>query len=283
MSQEQVWQQLSPTVAQERLPHAILLEGEGSALAKRLAMAALCSAPPAARPCGECPHCRKVLAGIHPDCTILEGGTSPRSLSVDAIRQMRADAFIKPNEAASKVYLLLQAQAMSPQAQNALLNILEEPPARVYFFLTCPNAAQLLPTVRSRMQCFAVEAQPLPEEESRAISAQAGEIARASVGSHEADLLFVTANLGRDRERMRAVLAMLHGILRDACVRRAGGTTLLSDQRESVMALCQGATRAQLFAMLRVVQETQAQQNSNANGVLLAAGFCARLRRAAGK
>ncbi len=285
---ESVKESLSLAVAEQRLPHAILLEGEpGSgrhAMAKQLAMAAVCSAQPEARPCGECPHCVKSKAGSHPDIFVVEGGAAARSFHVDVIREIRSDAFIKPNEAACKVYLLFGAQAMSPQAQNALLKVLEEPPAQVFFILTCNTAAELLPTVRSRTQIFSLEA-PVgwDEEESRAIACQAGEIAKAATASREAELLSLTGNLVKDRERFRAVLGRLVWILRDACVRRVGGVTLLSDQRDAVMALCQNATKGQLLAMLQVVQEIQKQQERNANATLLTTCFCAQLRRAAGK
>ena len=194
---ESVKESLSLAVAEQRLPHAILLEGEpGSgrhAMAKQLAMAAVCSAQPEARPCGECPHCVKSKAGSHPDIFVVEGGAAARSFHVDVIREIRSDAFIKPNEAACKVYLLFGAQAMSPQAQNALLKVLEEPPAQVFFILTCNTAAELLPTVRSRTQIFSLEA-PVgwDEEESRAIACQAGEIAKAATASREAELLSLT-------------------------------------------------------------------------------------------
>ena len=121
------------------------------------------------------------------------------------------------------------------------------------------------------------------EEESRAIACQAGEIAKAATASREAELLSLTGNLVKDRERFRAVLGRLVWILRDACVRRVGGVTLLSDQRDAVMALCQNATKGQLLAMLQVVQEIQKQQERNANATLLTTCFCAQLRRAAGK
>lgn len=62
-----------------------------------------------------------------------------------------------PNEAAYRVLILAEAQTMTPQAQNALLKILEEPPAHVIFILTCENRSQLLETVRSRCVCLTLQ------------------------------------------------------------------------------------------------------------------------------
>ena len=59
---------------------------------------------------------------------------SSRSFHIETVREVREDVFILPNEASYKAYLLLNAQSMSPQAQNALLKVLEEPPAMQFFF-----------------------------------------------------------------------------------------------------------------------------------------------------
>lgn len=62
--------------------------------------------------------------------------------------------FILPNEASYKAYLLLNAQSMSPQAQNALLKVLEEPPAYAVFLLACDSKTKMLPTILSRVTTF---------------------------------------------------------------------------------------------------------------------------------
>ncbi len=283
---EAVKGRVSLLLEEERFPHAVLLEGEpGSGaedLAYQIAMALVCSAPAGQRPCRQCSHCRKAQAGSHPDIWIAEGRGTARSFHVDTVRQIRADAYIKPNEAAGKVYLLLGAQAMSPQAQNALLKVLEEPPPRVTFLLTCPSASALLPTVRSRVQIFSLEAAGESEEE-QALSAQAGEIARAVVAAREDALLFETAPLVKDRERLRRILEHLSLIFRDACVRRAGGTSMVSGQWGSVSTLCQNATRKQLLAMLEVCEQWKGFLLYNGNMAVLVTGLCIHLRRAAGR
>lgn len=141
-----------------RLPHACLISApsreEGMREAKRLAMSAVCSSP-GEKPCGLCRDCRKAAEGIHPDISIVsrpvdDSGKEKREINVEQIRSMIADAYVRPNEAARKVYIIDQAQTMNPAAQNAALKLLEEPPAGAVFLLTTENAAQILPTVRSR-------------------------------------------------------------------------------------------------------------------------------------
>lgn len=109
------------------------------------------------RPCGVCPACRKALAGAHPDIEEYGGDTSARSFHIDTVRALRENAFLAPNEAPYRVILLYEAQAMTEQAQNALLKILEEPPAHLLCILTCQNRAQLLPTIQSRLLCLTLQ------------------------------------------------------------------------------------------------------------------------------
>lgn len=144
---------LNRLMTAQRLPQAVVLQGDRGCgkrtLARRLAQACVCTGP-GNRPCGVCPACRKSMTGGHPDIIWVDGGDRPRSFGVDAVRAVRAGLFVRPNEAECKVYVLTQAQNMTEQAQNALLKILEEPPAYAVFILTCESVRQLLPTVRSR-------------------------------------------------------------------------------------------------------------------------------------
>lgn len=140
-----------------RLTHASLVEGGAEALvfARRMAAAVLCIGD-GERPCGVCKSCRKAEGGIHPDLLEFGGGEGARSFHVDEVRNIREQAFIKPNESDAKVFLLKNVQNMSVQAQNALLKIIEEPPAGVYFILTCDNKSALLETTLSRVTVFSL-------------------------------------------------------------------------------------------------------------------------------
>ena len=142
----------------KRLSHAYMLvspAGEKrNAAAQKLAASLLCGGDEP--PCGECRDCRKALAGIHPDVIRVERqrddkGKPRREIYVDQIRAVTADAVIAPNEAQRKVYILDDADCMNPQAQNALLKALEDPPGHACFILCTASADALLPTVRSRV------------------------------------------------------------------------------------------------------------------------------------
>lgn len=119
-----------------------------------MAAAALCEGD-GVKPCGVCRHCRKVRGRIHPDVTLVERltdakGKQAREIKVDQIRALGADASVRPNEAAGKVYIFPEAGTMNTQAQNAFLKLLEEPPAYVTFLLCTESRGLLLETVRSR-------------------------------------------------------------------------------------------------------------------------------------
>lgn len=278
---EGVKQSLSRAFAESRLPHAMILEGPAGSgkaeLARWIAKAAVCTGE-GERPCGRCSGCVKAAAGAHPDITIAGGGTAARSFHVDTVRQIRSDAYIKPNEAPLRVFLLEGAEAMSEQAQNALLKVFEEPPERVMFILTVTSAAKLLPTVRSRAQLFALEGEEQPSDADLALTAA---ISQAIPASGEVMLLELTAPLIKDKERFRRVLQQLALLFRDACVLRAGGTSCLSHQPEDAEALAHALTRGQLMRLLEYVQGAQKAQDQNANAALLVTTFCARIRTAA--
>ncbi len=130
-------------------------------------------APPAPReipadaplPCEECPACRKVLEDKCPDIHVI-GREGKASIGVDAIRFLRQDVLIPPNDLDTKIYIIEDAHTMTVQAQNALLLTLEEPPPYVLFLLLCDGADNLLETIRSRAPVL--RTRPVPDEDVRA-------------------------------------------------------------------------------------------------------------------
>ena len=163
LGNERLKENLTKSLAKGHISHCYLISGpEGSGkrtLARLLAAAILCQGRD--KPCGVCTPCRKVLDGNHPDYIIVDD-PEKKTVPVELIRQARADMFVQPNESDHKIYQFPRAQDMGIPGQNALLKVLEEPPAYGVFLLLTDNPDKLLPTVRSR--CTELKMQALPPE-----------------------------------------------------------------------------------------------------------------------
>ena len=155
---------LAESLARGHISHFYLISGPAGSgkhtLANLLAEAILCEE--SRKPCGSCVHCRKMRSGNHPDFITVED-PEHKNVAVKIVRQIREDMFVRPNEAAYKIYLF--PQELGIEGQNALLKILEEPPAYGVFILLTDNPDKLLPTVRSR--CTELKLQALEEKTIR--------------------------------------------------------------------------------------------------------------------
>ena len=146
-----------------RFSHAYIIEGvRGSGkhtLAKLTAAALACEAKEdnsLPLPCMRCQSCRKIMQDLSPD-VITVGCDGRATMGVDSIRFLKEDVHIIPNELENKLYIIEDADKMTPQAQNAFLLTLEEPPSYAGFILLCENALSLLETIRSRAPILRTE------------------------------------------------------------------------------------------------------------------------------
>lgn len=183
-----------------RLSHAYLITGpKGSGrheLARTLTQAMVCSGEQ--KPCGVCSHCKKVLAGIHPDVTTVTFPEDKNEILVDQIRAMRTDAYVLPNEAEKKVYIIDPAGGMNEKAQNAFLKVLEEGPAYASFLLIAQTAGEVLVTVASR--CEELSVTPAAGEETE-VSEDARMLADLLLDGEESRLQAFCAALEQKKEK----------------------------------------------------------------------------------
>lgn len=212
-------QTLASAVQGGRLCHAYLIEGPDgvgkTAFAKRFAAAILCTGG-GEKPCGECPACYKTERLIHPDLHLYLSDSKKNSFHVKAVREIKESVYTRPNESDCKVYVLCRADDMTLEAQNALLKMLEEPPADTVFLLTCRSRLAIPETVRSR--CVPVLLGPADEEDCAAALCAA-----QGIGAEEAAALAARyhGNIGQaldaltdeaskaDRARVEAVLSAM--------------------------------------------------------------------------
>ena len=143
------------------LAHAYIIEGKpGSGrhtLVKNIIAALACEEKGNALPCGECLSCRHVFEDKCPDVITVCREEDRVTMGVDVIRNLKESLPAVPNDLEFKSYIIEEADTMTPQAQNAFLLSLEQPPSFVSFFLICENSRTLLETIRSRAPVFRTE------------------------------------------------------------------------------------------------------------------------------
>lgn len=154
-----------------RVSHAYLLAGPPGAGQREAAQAAaaalLCRQPREGAPCGTCAACRQVAARTHPDLLVPEGH------GIDTVRRVLAALPLRPQLGSRKVVLWFDIDRLTPQAANALLKSVEEPPAFVVFVFTTDHPTAVLSTLRSR--CRIVPFRPRPREDrARELAEAAG-------------------------------------------------------------------------------------------------------------
>lgn len=157
---------LSRSIEQSRIAHAYLFTGlehiGKSTLARVLAQALNCTGP--SLPCGQCRACKLIAAGKFPGLHLVapEGNT----LKIDQVRALQHDLALSPMEGRNRVAIIEGMEKATPEASNALLKTLEEPPTHVVVVLIAPEAESLLPTIVSR--CRLIALRPLSVEAVRA-------------------------------------------------------------------------------------------------------------------
>ena len=188
---EKLRARLRELVEGDRLHPCLLFEGPAgigkATTATWLAMVANCEAEDVEqRPCGGCWSCRQIPNGNHPDVVTvgLDPSKTAAIISVGQARTMIGQLTVKPFHARRRFVIIDPADAMTPEAANALLKTFEDPPAQTHFVLITSAPASLLLTVRSRSQ--RIRFSPVPTEELAAWLSQQG-IQQAQVAACEAE------------------------------------------------------------------------------------------------
>lgn len=167
IGQQRAVMALAAAVRLGQTSHAYLFVGPRGVgkhtLAKRLAQALNCLAPPEGRPCRECRQCRRIEEGIHADVQEVTVEAGRREVRIGQVRELERALALKPYEGRVRVAIIDPADAMNQEAQNAFLKTLEEPPPDVVLALVTAREEALLPTIRSRCQRLALGRVPLSD------------------------------------------------------------------------------------------------------------------------
>ncbi|MBI1885580.1 MAG: DNA polymerase III subunit gamma/tau, partial [Chloroflexi bacterium] len=195
VGQEPVTRTLRNSVASGKVAHAYLLcgpRGTGkTSLGRLVAKAVNCGGPAEGEPCNQCDSCRAFLEGRALDLVELDAASNR---GIDEIRKLKDRVGLAPMGGRYKVYLVDEVHMLTPEAYNALLKTLEEPPPHVIFVLATTEPHKVPATIISRCQRFDLRRIPLsPAVECLAfVSEKEGfgldevalqEIARSAAGS----------------------------------------------------------------------------------------------------
>ena len=273
-------------IKNDRLPHAILLRGSSAVTRGRvssyLAQAFVCEAEN--KPCGKCSHCMKVGINSHPDVITVDPAVqNEKTFKIALVRDMKDDAYIIPNEASRKVYILKSADKMNVQAQNALLKLIEEPPSYARFILECESSSAMLETILSRVSLFdlGTDSDGVSDELMRKADDTAARLASAILKPTEYDFMKITAEFERDKELFEPVLPALQLIFRDAVIIKTGSDITLSDHADISREAASKLTLKALIKMTAEIDYFRESINRNANKNLLITRFSAVMRSAA--
>ncbi len=155
VGQDHVTHTLKKAVEKGRLAHAYLFAGPRgcgkTTTARLLAKAINCENLKQSEPCNSCSSCLAVIEGRHLDTIEIDGASNR---GIDEIRDLREKIGYAPSQSGSKIYIIDEVHMLTPQAFNALLKTLEEPPQHVYFIFATTEPHKIPPTILSRCQRF---------------------------------------------------------------------------------------------------------------------------------
>ena len=217
VGQEHVTETLRRAVEKKRLAHAYLFAGPRgcgkTTTARLLAKIINCEQPKGAEPCNECSSCRSIIEGRHLDVIEIDGASNR---GIDEIRDLREKISYAPAQGRYKIYIIDEVHMLTPQAWNALLKTLEEPPAHVYLVFATTEPHKVPSTILSRCQRFNFK-----RLELREIVGQLEKICAEEKIAHEREALVLIAR--RSEGSMRDGESLL-----DQCVAASEGSVDLA-------------------------------------------------------
>jgi DNA polymerase-3 subunit gamma/tau len=153
VGQEHVTEPLSTALAAGRINHAYLFSGPRgcgkTSSARILARSLNCEQGPTPTPCGVCDSCVALAPNGPGNMDVTELDAASHN-GVDDARELRDRAFYVPGQSRYRIFIIDEAHMVTPQAFNALLKIVEEPPEHLIFVFATTEPDKVLPTIRSR-------------------------------------------------------------------------------------------------------------------------------------
>lgn len=265
-------------VEQNRIPHAIIIEGNDNQtcndLAVFLSMLAVCKTDKNFRPCGKCSQCIKAKQQIHPDIYYAVPENKSQTYSIKQMREIIENSSISPNEAPLKIFVFQSAEKrLSNVVQNSLLKLLEEPPQNILFILICENSNGLLSTILSR--CSIIKVSGTTKFSDKSVDL-AKKIANAVVSTKEWELLSALADF-TDKNIAEETLNILSIIFRD-CIAYQNNVNISLD-KQLAEKLSKRINIGSAVKLITISDTAINKIQQNANMILLATWLCGEYRR----
>ena len=211
IGQEHVTGPLTAALTKDRINHAYLFSGPRgcgkTTSARILARCLNCAQGPTATPCGECDSCRDLARGGPGSLDVVEIDAASHG-GVDDARSLRERAAFAPARDRYKVFIIDEAHMVSTQGFNALLKIVEEPPAHVRFVFATTEPDKVIGTIRSRTHHYPFRL--VPPERLQAYLAQLCEQEGVAVGAGVLPLV-VRAGAGSVRDSLSVLDQLIGG------------------------------------------------------------------------
>lgn len=262
---ERLYARVRAAAGRGALHHALLLTGaRGSGkhdLARTIAAAMECTAA-GEKPCGHCAACRKVMENIHPDVLWVRD-EEHKTMPVERLRELCADAYIRPNEGARKVYIFEDCGQLDARCQDILLKTVEEGPRYAAFLFLSENAAAILPTIRSR--CVELKLRGAAEEENSAMVDRALELGDCLCQMREEVLVAYLCSL-ESAKLKRNDLSEFLSAARELCAAALlcqFGRKAPEIYEEMAQRMTKSLTKEQLMGIIELLQTYQEQSAFN--------------------
>jgi len=215
IGQEHVTTPLSNALESGKIHHAYLFSGPRgcgkTSSARIMARSLNCEKGPTPNPCGICQSCKDLVANGPGSLDVIELDAATHGL-VDDARDLRDKAFFAPVQSRYKIYIIDEAHQLGPGAANALLKVVEEPPAHVIFIFATTEPDKLISTIRSRTHHYPFRLVPptiLATHLEKICEAEGIKVAKGVIG------LVVRASGGSVRDGLSILGQLLAGAGKD--------------------------------------------------------------------
>ena len=258
-------QRVGRAIVEGNLPHALLIGGpDGSgkrSFAKLIAAAVNCEnkAIGDVVPCQKCNNCRRIKEESFIDLKFFAKQKDKATIGVDDMRLLKEDAMLSGAESQNKFYIIEDAHCLTVESQNALLNILEEPPSGVTIILLATECDRILTTIKSRVQYIAmtrfsdeeIENYALANiPEARELKSSYPERFQAVIKNSEgvigkAENLFRGADALKNEEERRKILTLIEAMMpKSSYINLRSAISAMPSKRPELMLILEKAISA---------------------------------------